>query len=591
MRVLGFSAFFHDSAAAIVEDGRVVAAAEEERFTREPHTKGFPSHAIRYCLSEAGIAPEELDVIAFFLDLGPTRLKGFGQALQNSLRWVRGNAPTARNALRWARGNPRTLLRLFAPFRESLAAAVRWSVIVRRELGLERRIGPVLVAVPHHLAHIGGSYLLSGFSDAAILIADGRGEWTTTTLAVGQDRELKILRTFSVPDSLGFFYGAITAFLGFRMLVDEGKVMGLSSYGQPRYDHAFEEFLRVTSDGLFTLNTGCVDYSLAWSARHFPDPLVRRLGPPRDPSEPLGERHADIARSLQLQLERALLSLCRYLEQSASSRRLCLSGGVALNSVANGRLAGESCWHEVFVPPAPGDAGTALGAAVWAAAQSDRGVRITFPGPYLGPSFGDAEVRSALDGAGLPYVHHANVAGAAARLLSQGHVLGWFQGRMEFGPRALGNRSILADPRSAQVRDRVNTLKGRELWRPLAPSVLAEKAQEWFIEPVESPYMSFVKTVRREKADRIAACVHVDGTARVQTVQPGANPRYWHLLQNLERLTGVPCVLNTSFNRQGESIVCSPRDAVRNFLAMNLDYLVIGDYVAAREEHALPSIG
>ncbi|MGQ0571654.1 MAG: carbamoyltransferase family protein [Armatimonadota bacterium] len=590
MKVLGFSAFFHDSAAAVVADGRVVAAVEEERFNREPHTKRFPTHAIHYCLNQAGIAPDELDVIAFFLDVGPTPIRALGQAMLNTALWVRTNSSSARHALLWAKANPRALMRLYSPFREATVSTMRWPAIIRGELQLDRRARPALICVPHHLAHIGGSYLISGLPDAAIIVADGRGEWITTTLAVGHHNRLNIIKSIALPDSLGYVYGALTAFLGFRVGSDEGKVMGLSSYGQPRFDRAFTDFLKITHDGLFKVDTARIDYPLAWSAKYFPQRLIEDLGPARDPGEELAQRHADIAKSLQQQLERALFSLCHYLERRVEARRLCLSGGVALNSVANGRIAHESCWREVYVPPAPGDAGAALGAAVWAAMQLDGELRITLPGPYLGPSYSEGECRSALDRAGLRYVRRADVAEVAARLLSEGAIVGWFQGRMEFGSRALGNRSILADPRSAQTRDRVNTLKGRELWRPLAPSMLVDDAYEWFVEPGESPYMSFVKTARPERAERIAACVHVDGTARVHTVRREANPRFVHLLESFGRLTGVPCVLNTSFNRRGEPIVCSPSDAASSFTAMGLDYLVIGDLVVAPNAEALDAL-
>ncbi len=579
MNVLGFSAFVHDSAAAVVKDGQVIAAAEEERFNREKHTSHFPKQAIYYCLGEAGLDPNELDAIAFYFDLSPNFFKAAGSGLKISLLWMINHTVFLKNALFQAKRNPSTHFR--NP--NYLSSLFKWGEIVRRELMLKRQDRPTLIGVPHHLAHIGGSYQISGFEDASILIADQRGEWTTTTLAEGRDNQLNIFETIPLPHSLGSLYGAITAFLGFQALCDEGKVMGLSSYGQPRYRQAFNRFLDITPKGLFKLNLNYIDFALANWMERYPKALIQELGLPRKSDSELDERHSDIAKSLQCRLEETLLSLCGYLEQRSSTDKLCLGGGIGLNSVANGRIVSAMpSWCQVYVPPAPGDAGAALGAAVRVASHANGNARIELSTPYLGPAYSNEDCRKALDNAGFSFTQNLNVSETTAKLLNEGNIIGWYQGRMEFGPRALGNRSILADPRKVGTRDKVNILKGRELWRPLAPSVLAHKANEWFVEPGESPYMSFTKTVRSEKVDQIAACVHVDGTARFQTVRRESNPRYWKLLSDFERLTGVPCVLNTSFNCRGEPIVCTPQDAIKSFNKMGLDYLIMGDLVVAK---------
>jgi carbamoyltransferase len=584
MNVLGISSFFHDSAAAIVVGDQVIAAAEEERFTREKHTGRFPKCAIDYCLTESGLDPNELDIIALFIDISPNSLQALRQGLRISRFWLSANPFFIRRLLACGFEKPTSLIRPSRAIGSSAIQLFRWAKTTRRELNLKYTNKPILVGVPHHLAHIGGSYLISGFDDAAILVADQRGEYITTTLATGRGCKIDIIKTLSLPDSLGSLYGSITAFLGFLMLSDEGKVMGLSSYGHPQYEHTFQRFLPITDDGLFKLDTTYLDFSLTAQTGSFPSLLIQELGSVRNPGTPIDARHADIAKSLQNHLEEALLSLCRYLARKEETSNLCMAGGIGLNSVANGRIARQMVdWNQVFVPPSPGDPGSALGAAVWVASQSNGDLKIKFPGPYLGPAFSNADCQKALESSLLHFIRCMYVVDIAAQLLEKGKVLAWFQGRMEFGPRALGNRSILADPRRGETKDKINLIKGRELWRPLAPSILSNRVNEWFVESGDSPYMSFVKTVRPEKADRIAACVHVDGTARLQTVSFETNPLYYRLLRRFEQLTGVPVLLNTSFNRAGEPIVCTPLDAVRTFSKMDLDYLIIGDFIAAKQ--------
>ncbi len=585
MNVLGISAFFHDSAAALVRDGTVIAAVEEERFSREKHTGRFPSQSIKYCLARGEIEPNELDYIAFNIEANPfwpLALKSFAKISKDFF----AHHPRTVKKLLLSEFN-----KLFSDSKSqnngwevqsSLQAFFRlitWGNRIRNELELNKKNGPILLGIPHHLAHIGGSYLISDFNDSAIIIADQRGEWTTTTLAEGVRDKIRIINSISLPDSLGSYYGTITAFLGFRPLSGEGSVMGLSSYGKDKYSSQFSELLEISEDGLFALDSDVIDFTLAVVKQEFTPRLIEVLGNPRHPKDLLQERHANIAKSLQTRLDSAILSLSSYTRKRSSSKNLSLGGGIALNSVSNGNLSKlKSHWENIYVPSSPGDSGSALGAAVWV--SHDKGkINISFNHPYVGPEFSPSSYIEAFEEFGLSFTEHKDVATNAAKLLADKKIIGWFQGRMEFGPRALGNRSILADPRDKKTGDRVNKLKGREPWRPLAPSILEEELMNWFEDSGRSPHMSFVKRVKSGKKNKIPACVHVDGTARPQTVSKISNLKYWNLINRFYLLTNVPCVLNTSFNMKGEPIVCNPKDGVKSFLNMQLDYLVMGNYI------------
>jgi carbamoyltransferase len=588
MKILGLSAFVHDSAAALVIDDQIIAAVEEERFNRQKHTGKFPSQAIQYCLETAGIEAEELDAVAFYLGISSQALPALKELIVLSRYYAVSNSFFFRTLLQHFRSQPKQILHNLSGGM-GLSKTFRWGSIVRARLGLRNRAKPALIGVPHHQAHIGSSYMISGFEEAGILIIDQHGERDATTLAVGRGKHIEVLKTIQIPHSLGSLYGAITAYLGFRALSDEGKVMGLSPYGKPRYLDEFRRYLEITPEGLYRLDTRYIDFTNAAFNRLFPKNLIDELGTARHPSDQLEQRHQDIASSLQTQLEIALIGLCQYIERTTRIEQLCIAGGIGLNSAANGRIAKElPQLKNIYVPPSPGDAGAALGAAVWPAARSAEFPHVKPTSPYLGPEYSAQACRQALEKAGLPYRMVDDACMEAAVLLSQGKVVGWYQGRMEFGPRALGNRSILAHPGSTDIRDRVNRLKGREAWRPLAPSILAEKAEQYFYAPCTSPYMSFVASARPEKADRIAGCIHVDGSARLQTVEFDANPKYWTLIKNFEQLTGIPCVLNTSFNGAHEPIVCTPGEAVAAFAQMGLDCLVLGDYVVDVDRMGTP---
>lgn len=591
MKVLGISAFVHDSAAAVVVDNEIVACAEEERFNRIKHTGDFPRQAVHYCLNEAGIESTQLDKIAFFVNARPDFPQSYIDVYKVVGLWTIRHTHAFKNGLLCGLRNPRSVSNLLGNSSGSMSSIANWGKIVRRELGIDVNHSPELIGVPHHRCHIGSSFMISGYKNAAILIADQRGELEASTLAIGDNQHVEILKRINLPDSLGSLYGLFTSYLGFKALSGEGKVMGLSSYGEPRYMNEFNRYLELHSDGSYRLNTDYVDFTIGAFANFFPDKLIQELGDPRDVAAELEQNHYDIARSLQVRLEEALFSLCEYIRTYQDYDRLCLSGGIALNSAANGRIASELPGiKEVFVPPAPGDAGTALGSAVWISAQATENFNIKLESPYLGPDFRDADYKKALENANLPYKRVDNVSKLAAELLNEDQIIAWFQGRMEFGPRALGNRSILANPKRTETRDRLNELKGRELWRPLAPSFLGSRVSDYFTHNCKSPYMSFVLPVRPEMIYKIPACVHVDGTARLQTVEYDLNPKYWTLIKQFEELTGLPCVINTSFNMRGEPIVCSPQDAVRSFLKMNLDYLILGDYVTAKDHAAMDSL-
>jgi carbamoyltransferase len=423
--------------------------------------------------------------------------------------------------------------------------------------------------VPHHLAHAASAFLPSPFGEAAVLTLDGRGERATTAHFVGRGSDLTPLREVDMPHSLGLLYEQVTGHLGFLRASDEYKVMALASYGRPRYADEFRRMVRLTDDGGYAIQAAD----------------LAQLGPPRPRGAALEERHFDVARSLQLVLEEAALELTRWLHAKTGQRSLCMAGGVALNCVMNARIRDEGPFERVWVQPAAGDAGTALGAALWVDAQArgagaERAYEMTHA--FLGPAYPDAEIASFLAWSKLRHRRLARPAEEAAELLARGCVLGWFQGRMEFGPRALGGRSILASPLDAGVQARLNEIKDREDFRPVAPVVLEEAAEEWFAPGGVSPFMLFVSRVRPEKADRIPAVRHVDGTARIQTIRRDQNPAYYDLLRAFGDRTGVPVLVNTSFNTRGRPIVCRPRDAVEAFWSSPLDALVMGSFLVEK---------
>ena len=573
MRVLGLSAFYHDSAAALVEDGRIVAAAQEERFTRRKHDAGYPRHAIDFCLRQGGLAPADVDRVVFY---DKPFLK-FERLLETAVAF----AP-----------------RGFRFFSLAIPVWVREKLfqkeLLRREL---RTLAPEtdwaarLLFAEHHQSHAASAFYPSPFREAVVLTMDGVGEWATTSVAVGRGDELEMLREIHFPHSLGLLYSAFTYHAGFRVNSGEYKLMGLAPHGEPRYAALIlERLLDLKEDGSFRLNLDYFDYcaGLRMTNARF-DELFG--GPPRAPESPLTQRHMDMAASAQAVLEEAVLRLARSLRRETGIPNLCLAGGVALNCAANGAVLRDGCYEGVWVQPAAGDAGGALGAALAAShrllgePREGGSGSDAMRGAFLGPEYGAEEIRSALDAAGARYetLPEDALLAATAEALAEGKVVGWFQGRMEFGPRALGARSILADARDPAMRETLNAkVKLREAFRPFAPSVPRADVGDWFGIERDSPYMSFTAAVR-EGAD-IPAVTHVDGSARLQTVHPDTNPRFHALHEAFRARTGCPVLVNTSFNVRGEPIVCTPEDAFRCFMGTDIDRLAIGDCFLRKEE-------
>jgi carbamoyltransferase len=564
--VLGLSNM-RDAAAAVVCHDRIVAAAEEERFVRQKHVTALPVHAIRYCLREAKVALRDVEAIAVpwkYWQVGRrVRLALTAMLRSPQLFRVKGTRSVERISREWME-----LFRL----REELAGRV--------EAGAIR---PVFL--DHHLCHAASSFLVSPFEQSAILVVDGASEADTALMAVGEGRQITALDRIPLPHSLGQFYAAMTAFLGFRPDQDEYIVMGLAASGEPTFAAALRrEIVRLLPRGRFQLNTRLLDFHLARTGR-FVDEFVRRFGPPRQSADEVTQRHRDLAASAQLVLEDTLLHLGRHLRSLTQVESLCLAGGVAYNCVANGRLRAELGFNDVYVPPASGDSGAALGAALWWSARRGRSTgRPRLSDAYLGPQFDEAACRAALARAGLvaESLPDAELYERVAAELARGRLVFWYQGRMEWGPRALGNRSLLADPRREDMRELINSkVKCRETFRPFAPSVIDERAGEFFDLPASSPFMQFTVRVKASAKGILPAVTHVDGTARVQTVTREANPRFYELLSAFGRLTGVPVLLNTSFNVQ-EPIVCNPDDAVRCFQRTQVEWLVLGNLLVER---------
>jgi carbamoyltransferase len=569
---LGINAAFHDCSACLVKDGVVVAAAEEERFTRVKHGKRplpftvwqLPFHAIDYCLGEAGVVLADVDHVAYSYD-PYIQLGGHAGAPSIALPLAPSAAPSAwlspwdPLALSYVVNAPRQLAsgaphHLQQRFGRGGDAPYRWHF------------------VEHHLAHEASAFLAAPFDDCAVLTIDGRGERCTTSYASFRDGQYCRLAQVDYPHSLGLLYEDVTAHLGFLPSSDEYKVMALAASGKPVFAAALRALLRYEGQGRFSVA---------------PTALESLFGPARRRGEALCQRHFDIAHSMQLVLEETVLQMTRWLHAATGLDALALAGGVALNCVLNAKVRAHGPFARVWAQPAAGDAGTALGAALWIdrvhGGRPDRGWQMEHV--FLGPQFDDADIELVLRESGLAYRRVADVAGEAARLLAQDKIVGWFQGRMEFGPRALGARSILASPLKADMKNRLNQIKDREDFRPVAPVVLEEAAGDWFIQEA-SPFMLFVSDVRPDKAARIPAACHVDASARVQTITRAQHALYYDLLATFATLTGVPVLVNTSFNTRGEPIVCTPREALASFCTTALDALAIGSFLLEKTKLA-----
>lgn len=561
MVVLGINNM-HDASAAIVIDGKLIAAAEEERFTRRKHHVGFPANAIKYCMEEAGVTFGDLDDVA--VSWRPWVLK-----------------TRAFNALKSIAFSPKA-------FQSKASRGIgqmgnEWRELFMLKGILIRDFGKgkfKLHYIDHHLSHAVSAYYVSPYERAAILTVDGAGEENTTVFWIGEGNDIRQIKSIRLPHSLGQFYAAVTGFLGFKPQSDEYKVMGMASYGEPRYVDLFKEkAVHLCEDGTFRLNPGFIDYHLAREGV-FLEGTIKVLGKNRLQGEEITQRHMDIAKSAQVVTEEILFHMANHLYKETKMDSLCLAGGVALNCVSNGKLFDNTPFRRIFVQPAAGDAGTAIGAALHVYHKKSGAPRsYSMKDAYLGPSYSNQRCIDALKTFGLRYQELTNdeLCIKVANLLSLGKLVCWFQGRMEWGPRALGNRSLLADPRRADMKEIINLkVKQREAFRPFAPSVLEERSSEYFGNPVPSPFMLFAFKVNQEKMKDIPAVTHVDGTARPQTVNKETNPLYWSLIKEFENLTGVPILLNTSFNVQ-EPIVCTPEDAIRSFLKTKVDCLALNN--------------
>jgi len=554
--ILGLSCFYHDSGAVLLRDGSVVFAAQEERFTRKKHDESFPKNAIDRALEEAKITTKDLDAVVFY---EKPFLKFFERILENEFKvWPRGFIMFHRAMHEWM-GK-----KLWIPQN------------IRKELKYE---GPVYFTT-HHESHGASAFYSSGFPEAAVVTVDGVGEWATATIGHGKGKELKILREIRFPHSLGLLYSALTYYLGFKVNSAEYKVMGLAPYGKPTYEREIMKLIDLKEDGSFELRMEYFTYEfgLTMTGRA----MERLFGQPtRKPSDPLTQFHKDVACSLQHVTEQIMLKIVAHAKHLTGSDSLCLAGGVALNCVANGVILRSGLFKDIFVQPAAGDAGGALGAALAVWHQQFGGERTArMDNVYFGSAYDDSAIEKLLKDEDLPYEKLAeqNTIERTAALLEGENVIGWFQGRMEFGPRALGSRSILADARNAQNWQKVNLkIKFRESFRPFAPVVLAERMKDYFDLDRESPYMLLVADVRPEKRKEIPAVTHVDGSARIQTIRRDQHPKYYDLLKAFDRRTGCGVIINTSFNVRGEPIVESPKDALNCFLNTDMDYLVLGN--------------
>ena len=602
MNILGISAFYHDSAAALLQQGQIIAAAQEERFTRRKHDPGFPLQAIKYCLLEAGLKLQDIDAVAFY---DKPFLK-FERLLETYY--------------------------VFAPlglqsFLRAMPVWLKEKLFLKRLLRKElAKIDPEaakkvkLLFPEHHLSHAASAFFPSGVEEAAILTVDGVGEWATTSLAWGRGKEITVLQELRFPHSVGLLYSAVTYYLGFKVNSGEYKVMGLAPYGNLQAEST-QNYIRlikrtlvqVQEDGSIWLNQKYFSY--ATGLRMVPDAKWQNLFgfPRRLPEAELEQKHCDMALAIQMVTEEIMLKLAREVKRLTNATTLCLAGGVALNSVANGKLQNSGLFRHIFIQPAAGDAGGALGAALAAhylffnQQRTPNAKTDAMHGTYLGPAFPDYLIAETIKkyGAVAEILDPETLTAKTAALLADGNIVGWFQGRMEFGPRALGNRSILADPRNPDMQKKLNlSIKYRESFRPFAPAVLAEDAQQYFVLTAPSPYMLLVQPIKPalrrplpKKSTKLTlteklycqrsalpAITHVDFSARIQTVHPETNPLFWQLLQAFKKLTNYGMLVNTSFNVRGEPMVCTPADAYTCFMRTQMDYLVIGSYMFSKAQ-------
>ncbi len=596
MYILGISAFYHDSAACLLKDGQIVAAAQEERFTRKKHDASFPYQAAQYCLKEANISPSQIDNVVFY----EKPFIKFERLLETYLAFApKGFTSFAKAMPIWIKDKLFQKSALIKELKFTFGEGINWSAR--------------LLFSEHHLSHAASAFYPSPFESAAILTLDGVGEWTTTSLALGKSNNLKVIKEIHFPHSLGLLYSAFTYYIGFKVNSGEYKVMGLAPYGEPHYaDLILNKLIKLADDGSFQLDMSYFNYAtgLTMTNKKF-DTLFG--GPPRKSETNLTQREMDLAASIQKVTEDIVIKLAKSIAVETGEKNLCLAGGVALNCVTNGILLREQIFDNIWIQPAAGDAGGALGAAlsIWYLHHNKERVisseRDAMRGAYLGPEFSDDEIEKELKALGAVYekFSYNDFIDQVAVALSDGKAVGWMQGRMEFGPRALGGRSIIADPRSSIMQKQLNLkVKYRESFRPFAPSVLIEDVNDWFEQDSESPYMLLVAAVRKNKRRKmtsdeetlfgidklniprssVPAITHVDYSARIQTVHAETNPLYHAMISKFKEKTGCPLVVNTSFNVRGEPIICTPTDAFKCFMGTELDVLAVGNYLLFKKE-------
>ncbi len=562
--ILGISAYYHDSAACLVRDGEILAAAQEERFTREKHDWSFPEHAIQYCLTSQGIKGEDIDYVAFY---DKPFLK-FERILETYLSFP-------------ARG--------IRSFLKAMPLWIKQKLWIKDLISRELNYHGKIIFPEHHMSHAASAFYPSPFSEAAFLTCDGVGEWATTSYGSGCGNKIEILGELKFPHSLGLLYSAFTYFTGFKVNSGEYKLMGLAPYGEPAYvDLILKELIDLKEDGSFHLNLKYFDYPVGLTMTN---KKFNRLfgGPLRKPETKITKREMDIARSIQAVTEEIILRLTRHVHKETGAKDLCLAGGVALNCVANGRILREGDFKNIWIQPASGDAGGALGAALFTWYEylgNDRKTdgRDKMKGSFLGPCYSGIEVRDYLEKNNIPYyrLDTNEIPERVSDLIAQGYVVGWFSGRMEFGPRALGSRSIIADARDSEMQKKMNLkIKFRESFRPFAPSVLKEEAENFFEIDKESPYMLLVANVQRTS---IPAVTHVDSSSRIHTVDKERNPLYYEVLKRFYEKHRCPVIINTSFNIRGEPIVCTPEHAYRCFMATDMDFLFLEGYLLDKKE-------
>ncbi|GAA4282103.1 carbamoyltransferase family protein [Gaetbulibacter aestuarii] len=562
MVILGLNYYFHDSTACLVKDGQLIAAIEEERLNRDKHSRKFPMLAIDRCLKIAGLNYDDIDHIA--VSIKPTH--NMAKKVVHGLTNYKTIKPFINHELVHGYNKQKSFWNWFG---------YHWD---------SKKEGPQVHFIPHHFSHAPGSFYVSPYNEAALLGIDGSGEWATTWLGYGKDNKIDCMGETFFPHSLGSFYEAVTQFCGFRTNYDEGKTMGLAPMGDPEvFLDEVDKLITVDSEGQLHFDLSYFNYqNMSW--KRCSEKFFKIFGEPRKNGEPFQKHHMDVAAAFQRVLENKVLQICDILYKKTKADYLVISGGVSLNSVMNGRIVRESPFKDVYVMPAAGDNGTAIGAAYYLYnGILNHSRNFVHLNPYVGTTYSNDEIEAVLKGAKLSYKKYDDICDEASRLLEDGQIIGWFQGAMEIGPRALGSRSILANPAFPQMKDKINAeVKFREAYRPFAPSAILEAKDDFFDLEVEAPFMLKVCNVLKDKQSVIPAVTHVDGSARLQTVTKESHPKYYELIKKLGERTGVPVVLNTSFNIQGEPVVESPQDAIRCYFSTGLDYLVIGDFLVSK---------